>query len=68
MNELQRAAHDGSAERIVALLSRGATIDIDAGTPKGHSPLMLATFRGHSRVVKILLNKGANTSVKNFSV
>ena len=61
-NELHRAARGGFTERTVALLSSGS-IDIDQGDPGGYTPLMLASFDGHLRVARILLNKGANTSI-----
>lgn len=63
-NELHFAARHGSMERALALLSRGV-IDIDQGDPKGFTPLMLAAFYGHSRVLKVILNKRANVSVVN---
>ena len=67
MHELHVAARDGSTERTVSLLSRGA-IDIDEGTPDdGVTPLMLAAGLGYSRVVRILLNKGANVAMVDSS-
>lgn len=58
MNELHHAAEDGSVERTLAVLSMGV-IDIDrrdvAGT--AFTPLMFASYNGHSRVVRILLNR-----------
>ncbi|CAB1101498.1 unnamed protein product [Ectocarpus sp. CCAP 1310/34] len=62
-NDLHRAANDGSVERVVALLASRSSIAIDAGAEYGWTPLMLAAWRGSSRVVRILLNKGANVSV-----
>ncbi|CAM9484934.1 unnamed protein product, partial [Scytosiphon promiscuus] len=61
-NSLHNAAKDGSAERTTALLSRGS-IDIDEGDPDGWTPLIFAAGMGHSRVVVILLSRGANVSV-----
>ena len=61
-NELHLAATVGSTKRAVALLSSGL-IDIDQGNPMGATPLMCAAFHGHSQVVGILLNKGANVSL-----
>lgn len=41
-----------------------ASIDIDELTPTGDfNALILAADRGHSRIVKILLDKGADTSI-----
>ncbi|CAM9466088.1 unnamed protein product, partial [Ectocarpus fasciculatus] len=61
-NQLHKAAYQGSADRVDALLSTGS-VDINQGNPKGWTPLMLATEKGHSRVAQNLLEKGANVSV-----
>ncbi len=61
MNELHRAASAGRPERVAALLSTNS-FDIDEGTPDGSTPLMIAAGNGNSRVVEILLDKGANAS------
>lgn len=62
-NELHDAAYDGSTEQTLALLSRGS-IDINEGDPAGWTPLMYGASRGFSRIVEILLNVGADTSVR----
>ena len=46
----------------MALLSRG-TFDVDQGDPNGSTPLMFASTKGHVRVVRALLNKGANVEI-----
>lgn len=61
-NVLHNAAQEGSTERTVALLAKGS-IDINGGTPEGFTPLMIASFKGYSRIARILLNRGADTSV-----
>ncbi len=61
-NKLHRAANDGSTERVLALLSTGS-INIDHGDPVGMTPLMIASLNGYSRIVGILLEKGANVSI-----
>lgn len=62
LNELHHSAMRGSTERTIALLSKGS-INIDQGDPRGVTPLMVAAERNHSRVVRVLLGKGANASV-----
>lgn len=61
-NDLHGAAREGSTKRTLALLSQGP-IDVNQGTPLGSTPLMLGAFNGFPRIVKILLAKGANTSI-----
>ncbi len=46
----------------MALLSDGS-IHIDQGNMNGGTPLMIASFKGHSGAVRILLKKGANVSI-----
>ena len=61
-NQLHKASHEGSTERIVALLS-GGSIDINEGGPNGWTPLMCAVDESTARVVKLLLSNGANVSI-----
>ncbi len=62
-DQLHKAAYDGSAKRVSALLSSGS-FDIDERGPiMGHTPLMIACSFSHSHVVRILLAKGANVSI-----
>lgn len=62
MNQLHIAAGTGSVEAVAPLLS---TVNIDQGDPKGRTPLHFAATLGSARVVKLLLNKGANVSIPN---
>lgn len=63
LNDPHEAAHGGSTERTaVASLSRGL-INIGQGDPEDCTPLMLAAQEGRSRVIRILLNKGAHVSI-----
>lgn len=62
-SKLHKAAIDGSVERILSLLSSGS-FEIDEASPEqGITPLMCAATLGHSRAVRILLNKGASASI-----
>ena len=61
-NDLHSAAHEGLAGRTRALLSRGS-ININQGTPEGFTPLMVAAMSGHSHIIRMLLDHGANISV-----
>lgn len=58
--ELHHAVCD-SVERTAAALSTGE-IDVDQANMQGQTPLMLAVFQGHARMVGLLLNKGASVS------
>jgi len=62
-NALHRAAQDGSTERTVSLLASTGSIDINAGTSEGFTPLMISSVKGFPRVTRVLLNRGADTSV-----
>ena len=58
MTPLMRAAYEGSAGTVRALLDRGA--DLEAKRPDGLNALSLAAFFGHSQVVWTLLEHGAD--------
>lgn len=60
-NGLHQAARDGSVER-TALLAKGS-IDVNQGDSVGVTPLIVAAGAGNSRVVRILLDRGANALV-----
>jgi ankyrin repeat protein len=45
------------------LLENNAKIDYQ--TDEGTSALMIAAANGHTQIVRLLLNKGANASLKN---
>eukprot|EP00752_Nemacystus_decipiens_P005500 g4978.t2 len=61
-NGLHAAAFVGSAKRTADILSRQSA-DIDQGDLEGWTPLMIAARDNHQRVVKVLLENGANLSV-----
>lgn len=62
MSELHRAAGNGSIEWAEAVLS-GGMIGVDERTPDGVTPLMFASLKGHLRIVRMLLHKGANVAI-----
>ncbi|MCA1594095.1 MAG: ankyrin repeat domain-containing protein [Acidobacteria bacterium] len=60
---LLRAAHEGDADAVGALLAEGT--DVDARDDQQWTPLMVATVRGHAGVVKSLLGGGADVNARN---
>ncbi|CAN0321645.1 unnamed protein product, partial [Ectocarpus sp. 13 AM-2016] len=61
-NELHFAADAGSTHGTAAILSSGL-ININQGDPDGWTPLMVASQRGYTRIVRILLKEGANVLI-----
>ena len=55
---LRIAANSGQLAEVERLLSEGA--DIDARSDNGMTPLILASWRGHTKVVELLLREGAD--------
>src|SRR5262249_13358326 len=60
---LIRAAADGNAEVVEALLAEGT--DVNARFARGQTALMLASIFGHEEIVTLLLRAGANTEMKD---
>src|SRR5687767_11859337 len=58
MTPLMRAASDGSAGTVQALLDRDA--DVNAKRMDGFNALALAAFFGHAQVVWLLIENGAD--------
>lgn len=56
------AADYGQTEVLQILLANGA--DVNAKDKHGITPLLNAIFEGHARAVKLLLEKGADKTVK----
>lgn len=61
---LHLAAGRGSVEKTLAMLGAGL-VDIEQLNADDRTPLMTAAGKGYSRVVRVLLNKGANASTAN---
>ncbi len=62
-DELLAASRKGDLAEIKVLLGKGAAVD--AKSPYGQTPLFFAADRGHTEVVKFLLEKGANPNVSD---
>lgn len=65
-NDLQHAAYGGFTKRTIALLESGR-FDVNQGNLEGFTPLICAARKGHSSIVRTLLDKGANQSIANSS-
>lgn len=77
MTPLHSAAHYGSEAAVLCLLNQGA--DLEANDPRGRTPLQVATDHGpdeaidlgdatnrrRERVVRLLLERGANDQVRD---
>jgi Ankyrin repeats (3 copies)/Ankyrin repeats (many copies) len=59
------AARDGSLERLRALISAGA--DMNVRDSEGWTPLMVAALKGHAKTVVLLLSHGAHIETRNNS-
>jgi hypothetical protein len=62
-DDLLSAARKGDLASVKALCDKGAVIETT--TPYGQTPLYLAAMNGHDDVVRFLIDKGANTEVKD---
>jgi len=60
---LLAAARKGDLDSVKALCQKGASLETK--TPYGQTPLYLAAMNGHDEVVRFLIEKGANTDVKD---
>uniref|UniRef100_A0A3P9A9J6 Ankyrin repeat domain 6b n=1 Tax=Esox lucius TaxID=8010 RepID=A0A3P9A9J6_ESOLU len=56
------AAHKGQADNVVQLINKGAKVAV---TKYGRSPLHLASYKGHSEVVRILLKAGCDLDIQD---
>ena len=62
---LFEAARLGRVDVIPALLQAGA--DIEARSPQGHTPLILASYNGHAAATRLLLESGAEVDAGDTS-
>ena len=60
---LRRAAYDGNVETVEDLLAKG--VDKDTRGQFGYTALMAAAMMGHTSIVLLLLNKGADLEARN---
>lgn len=63
--ELSGEDEDLALMLVCMVIHAGANIDSQIGTYKYHTPLMLGVIKNYPRVVKLLLNSGANLTLKN---
>ncbi len=63
--DLILAARSGNYDQAVSLLKNGA--DVNAKDVEGWSPLHWAAFVGDVRIARLLLDKGGNPELRNFS-
>src|SRR4051812_41260445 len=59
---LYNAAHRGNNQEVLSLLASGKDIN---GQKTGWTPLMIAAAEGHTDIVKLLLEKGADANARN---
>jgi len=55
---------EGDAKRVLTLLLSG-TINVNMQNDAGNTPIIVASDYGHSQIVKILLNNGADPNIEN---
>ena len=62
-DELLTAARKGDLAQVKALLDKG--VDVNSKSSYGQTPLFFACDRGHTEIVRLLLERGANPNVKD---
>ena len=58
-------AYHGHCSALEVLL--GSLLEVDVRTPEGRTPLTLASCRGHSECVSLLLHHGASPVARDYA-
>lgn len=61
MGELDLAAHEGNLEKVTQLLDEGVPVN---GKSRGKHPLLNAAQKGHTEIIKLFLDRGANPNMQ----
>ncbi|KAJ3324775.1 hypothetical protein HDV06_006083 [Boothiomyces sp. JEL0866] len=64
-SEILKAATIGNEGKIMALIEAG--VDLNVRNEYGQTPLFIATWKGHKKVVDILIRSGANENIPEYS-
>ncbi|QSZ36179.1 hypothetical protein DSL72_007304 [Monilinia vaccinii-corymbosi] len=66
LNSLLLAASDSGNSKLVALLLKERSVDIDTKNSKGQTALMVAIINDSTEVIELLLNNGAKVNEKDY--
>ena len=61
MSQLMNAINGNDIGQVKQLINEG--VDVNQLEPNGDAPLIMAAYKGHSEIVNILLQAGADTTV-----
>jgi hypothetical protein len=61
-DDLFNAAQGGDAQKVKAMLEKGADINYHDKIVLGHTPMTIAAAWGHTEVVRLLLDRGASVN------
>ena len=59
------ACHEGDVNTVKKLLPKLSSKDIDRIESNGSTALHAASYFGHANIVRLLLDRGANTTIRN---
>jgi ankyrin repeat protein len=62
---ISTACSRGSIEAVELLIKKGANINVISSLPRGFTPIMAAAVAGHADVVQILIEHGADLTIRN---